>query len=90
MNNEETSAAGTPLDSDYVLYCEESMCTISTMLFILHFSIYFFTFFCGFGSVPMVLQMIPSITSSAPPPIEVNLESLHTDDSRSVTRAVND
>ena len=60
------------------------------MYFALVSSIYFFPFFCGFGSVPMVLQMIPSITSSAPPPIEVNLESLHTDDSRSVTRAVND
>ena len=73
------------------LYCEENIQFQQWVSFILHWSTYyFFTFFCCFGRVPMVLRMIPSITSSAPPPIEVNLESLHTDDSRSLTIAVND
>ena len=37
--------------------------------------VYFF-FFSGLGRMPIVLQMIPSITSSAPPPMEVRRRSL--------------
>jgi len=32
--------------------------------------------FGGFGNVPMYLQMIASITSSAPPPIDARRRSL--------------
>merc|ERR1719318_160010 len=42
----------------------------------LHCKASIFYFLC-FGRIPMPLQMIPSITSSAPPPIEVSLMSLY-------------
>ena len=37
---------------------------------------HFFSLFGALGKIPIVLQIIPSITSSAPPPMEVSLRSL--------------
>ena len=36
---------------------------------------YIYFLFGAFGSIPISLQIIPSITSSAPPPIETSLMS---------------